>query len=67
MNPAVSVTDLTVAYRERPVLWDIDHELALGHLEVEAAQGNYGAIALFEASSATRRNIPRTSTTSSAW
>ena len=23
-TPAIEVTDMTVAYRERPVLWDVD-------------------------------------------
>lgn len=32
MTAAVSINDLTVAYREKPVLWDIDLEIAEGSL-----------------------------------
>ena len=27
MNPAIAVTDMTVAYGEKPVLWDVDLEV----------------------------------------
>ena len=29
---AIEVTDLTVAYRDKPVLWDIDFKLPIGEL-----------------------------------
>jgi manganese/zinc/iron transport system ATP- binding protein len=32
MTPAIEVTDLTVAYDDRPVLWDVDLEVAPGTL-----------------------------------
>ncbi|MDP2654178.1 MAG: metal ABC transporter ATP-binding protein [Candidatus Omnitrophota bacterium] len=32
MNPAIDVTDLTVAYREKPVLWDVDFQAPQGTL-----------------------------------
>ena len=31
-NPAIDVTDLTVAYREKPVLWDVDFQAPQGSL-----------------------------------
>ena len=32
INPAVEIHDLTVAYREKPVLWDIDVVIPEGSL-----------------------------------
>lgn len=32
MTPAIQVNDLTVAYREKPVLWDVDLEVPAGTL-----------------------------------
>lgn len=41
MNPAITVTDLTVAYHEKPVLWDVD--LAVPRSVLMAIVGPNGA------------------------
>ncbi len=32
INAAIDVTDLTVAYRDKPVLWDVDFSVPAGNL-----------------------------------
>jgi manganese/zinc/iron transport system ATP- binding protein len=47
--PAVEVTDLTVAYGERPVLWDIDLELPPGQLMAILGPNGAGKTTLIKA------------------
>ncbi|MEZ4389010.1 MAG: metal ABC transporter ATP-binding protein [Candidatus Krumholzibacteriia bacterium] len=49
MTSAVSVTDLTVAYRERPVLWDIDLEVPQGKLMAILGPNGAGKTTLIKA------------------
>ena len=46
---AVSVTDLTVAYRDRPVLWDIDLEVPAGKLMAVMGPNGAGKTTLIKA------------------
>ena len=46
---AVAVTDLTVAYRERPVLWDIDLEVPSGKLMAIMGPNGAGKTTLIKA------------------
>lgn len=47
--PAVQVTDLTVAYRERPVLWDVDLEVPRGRLMAIMGPNGAGKTTLIKA------------------
>ena len=47
--PAVEVTDLTVAYGERPVLWDVDIEVAPGVLMAIVGPNGAGKTTLIRA------------------
>ncbi len=47
--PAVAVTDLTVAYREAPVLWDIDLEVPAGKLMAVMGPNGAGKTTLIKA------------------
>lgn len=49
MNPAVAVTDLTVAYRERPVLWDVDLDVPRGKLMAIMGPNGAGKTTLIKA------------------
>lgn len=49
MSHAVSVNDLTVAYRERPVLWDIDLEVPAGKLMAIMGPNGAGKTTLIKA------------------
>ncbi|MBO6575649.1 MAG: metal ABC transporter ATP-binding protein [Rhodothermales bacterium] len=49
MNHAVDVRDLTVAYRERPVLWDIDMEVPEGVLTAIVGPNGAGKTTLIKA------------------
>ena len=46
---AVRITDLTVAYRERPVLWDIDMEIPAGKLMAVMGPNGAGKTTLIKA------------------
>ncbi|MBC8366695.1 metal ABC transporter ATP-binding protein [bacterium] len=46
---AVHVTDLTVAYGERPVLWDIDMDVPAGHLMAVMGPNGAGKTTLIKA------------------
>ena len=48
-SPAVEVTDLTVAYRDRPVLWDIDLEVPAGKLLAIMGPNGAGKTTLIKA------------------
>jgi manganese/zinc/iron transport system ATP- binding protein len=48
-TPAVEVTDLTVAYRERPVLWDVDLALPAGRLTAILGPNGAGKTTLIKA------------------
>ena len=47
--PAVAVTDLTVAYRENPVLWDVDLEVPSGRLMAVMGPNGAGKTTLIKA------------------
>ena len=49
LRPAVEVTDLTVAYRDRPVLWDIDLEVPAGKLMAIMGPNGAGKTTLIKA------------------
>jgi manganese/zinc/iron transport system ATP- binding protein len=49
MNPAVTVRDLTVAYREEPVLWDIDLDVPEGTLTAIIGPNGAGKSTLVKA------------------
>ena len=48
-TPAVAVTDLTVAYRENPVLWDVDLEVPAGRLMAVMGPNGAGKTTLIKA------------------
>jgi manganese/zinc/iron transport system ATP- binding protein len=48
-NKAIEVTDLTVAYREKPVLWDIDLEVPAGVLMAVVGPNGAGKTTLIKA------------------
>lgn len=48
-EPAISVTDLTVAYRERPVLWDVDVAVPAGALMAVLGPNGAGKTTLIKA------------------
>jgi len=48
-HPAVEVTDLTVAYRERPVLWDVDLTVPAGTLMAVMGPNGAGKTTLIKA------------------
>ena len=48
-SPAVEVTDLTVAYRDRPVLWDLDLEVPAGKLLAIMGPNGAGKTTLIKA------------------
>lgn len=48
-NPAVTVSDLTVAYREKPVLWDVDLTIPSGKLAVIMGPNGAGKSTLLKA------------------
>jgi len=48
-TPAVEVTDLTVAYRDRPVLWDIDLTVPAGKLMAIVGPNGAGKTTLLKA------------------
>jgi manganese/zinc/iron transport system ATP- binding protein len=48
-QPAVEVTDLTVAYRDRPVLWDIDWTVPAGVLMAVVGPNGAGKTTLLKA------------------
>ena len=48
-TPAVEVTDLTVAYREKPVLWDVDLEVPPGVLMAIVGPNGAGKTTLIKA------------------
>jgi manganese/zinc/iron transport system ATP- binding protein len=47
--PAVAVYDLTVAYREQPVLWDVDLEIPAGVLQAIVGPNGAGKTTLIKA------------------
>ncbi len=47
--PAVEVTDLTVAYRDRPALWDVDLEVPAGKLMAVMGPNGAGKTTLIKA------------------
>lgn len=47
--PAVSVSDLTMAYREKPVLWDIDIRVPQGSMEAVIGPNGAGKSTLLKA------------------
>jgi len=49
MGPAVKVEDLTVAYGERPVLWDVDMEVPAGVLMAVVGPNGAGKTSLIKA------------------
>jgi len=49
MEPAVKVEDLTVAYGERPVLWDVDMEVPAGVLMAVVGPNGAGKTSLIKA------------------
>jgi len=48
-EPAVRITDLTVAYGDRPVLWDIDLDVPAGHLMAIMGPNGAGKTTLIKA------------------
>ena len=48
-TPAITVTDLTVAYRERPVLWDIDLDVPPGIMMAIVGPNGAGKTTLIKA------------------
>ncbi len=46
---AITVTDLTVAYREKPVLWDVDVEVPVGTLTAVVGPNGAGKTTLLKA------------------
>jgi manganese/zinc/iron transport system ATP- binding protein len=48
-GPAIVVSDLTVAYREKPVLWDVDLEIPAGQLAVIMGPNGAGKSTLMKA------------------
>jgi manganese/zinc/iron transport system ATP- binding protein len=48
-NPAIEVTDLTVAYGEKPVLWDVDLEVPTGTLTAIVGPNGAGKTTLIRA------------------
>jgi manganese/zinc/iron transport system ATP- binding protein len=48
-NKAIEVTDLTVAYREKPVLWDVDLEVPSGVLMAVVGPNGAGKTTLIKA------------------
>jgi manganese/zinc/iron transport system ATP- binding protein len=48
-EPAVNVADLTVAYRDRPVLWDIDLQIPAGALTAVVGPNGAGKSTLLKA------------------
>ena len=49
MNPAIAVTDMTVAYGEKPVLWDVDLEVRKGVLMAIVGPNGAGKTTLIRA------------------
>jgi manganese/zinc/iron transport system ATP- binding protein len=49
MQPAIEVTDLTVAYHEKPVLWDVDLEVPRGVLMAVVGPNGAGKTTLMKA------------------
>ena len=49
MNPAIEVTDLTVAYHEKPVLWDVDLSVPPGVLMAIVGPNGAGKTTLIKA------------------
>ena len=49
MTTAISVKDLTVAYKEKPVLWDIDMEVPCGVLMAIVGPNGAGKTTLIKA------------------
>ena len=49
MQPAIEVTDLTVAYHEKPVLWDVDLEVPHGVLMAVVGPNGAGKTTLMKA------------------
>jgi manganese/zinc/iron transport system ATP- binding protein len=49
MNPAIAVTDMTVAYGEKPVLWDVDLEVRQGVLMAIVGPNGAGKTTLIRA------------------
>jgi manganese/zinc/iron transport system ATP- binding protein len=49
MQPAIEVTDLTVAYHEKPVLWDVDLEVPHGVLMAIVGPNGAGKTTLMKA------------------
>jgi len=48
-TPAIEVNDLTVAYREQPVLWDVDLEVPQGVLMAIVGPNGAGKTTLIKA------------------
>jgi manganese/zinc/iron transport system ATP- binding protein len=48
-EPAIVVSDLTVAYREKPVLWDVDLQIPAGQLAVIMGPNGAGKSTLMKA------------------
>jgi len=48
-SPAIEVTDLTVAYGEKPVLWDVDLEVPMGTLTAIVGPNGAGKTTLIRA------------------
>lgn len=48
-NPAIEITDLTIAYKEKPVLWDIDLEFPEGKLTAIVGPNGAGKTTLLKA------------------
>ncbi|MFQ3663118.1 MAG: metal ABC transporter ATP-binding protein [Chloroflexaceae bacterium] len=49
MLPAIAITDLTVAYRDRPVLWDVDMHVPAGVLMAIVGPNGAGKTTLIKA------------------
>ena len=49
MNPAIEVEDLTVAYHEKPVLWDVDLSVPPGVLMAIVGPNGAGKTTLLKA------------------
>ena len=47
-RPAIDVTDLTVAYHEKPVLWDVDFQAPQGMLLAIVGPNGAGKTTLFK-------------------
>ena len=47
--PAIEVTDLTVAYRDKPVLWDVDLTVPPGNLMAIVGPNGAGKTTLIKA------------------